>query len=149
MQTASAIISESEMPVPRIELRWRAVSTDWAKSKCDYNLVLPLREGDYRRTKSKSVLVKKMHTTNIESMGSNLCPLGEDFIRTPPTDHAQAIWDAGALGGLPVYAVCEGMAMLVQPEANRKPRFSIYPSARAPEGEGITWFCPTKLNNPV
>lgn len=111
------LINESAMPAPRLELRWVRIK-GWSHRKCFYNLVLPLKESDIRREDKDGNKVWNELTVQInqtEVTGSPLSPINDQrgYIETPFRDGMHAIWDSKALGGLPVYAVADGVAYLV------------------------------------
>jgi hypothetical protein len=119
------LIPEAEMRVPRLELRWYAIDKDWATAECEYSLVLPLLANDVRRDSEGEhgepikldVLTVPIEVTRVSDGG---CPLDKtqpegQQIASPFRSGAHAKWDAQALKGLPVYVVCEGLAMILEP----------------------------------
>ncbi len=114
------LINAASMPAPRLELRWHKSGKTWRSlQRCDYLLVIPLHDSDIRRDQNshegtppewRSTLVVPLGQTQAHA---GTCPMWEGSIRTPFRDSQHAIWDSAALKGMPVYAVCEGKAMLV------------------------------------
>jgi hypothetical protein len=114
----SKLIAEEEMPAPRLELRWVRTGPTWTNRDCLYNLVIPLGEHDIRREDRNGIKVRSCQTVELgkTTATGGRCPLydGDEAIDTPFRDGAHAKWDSAALGGLPIYAVCSGMAMLLE-----------------------------------
>lgn len=121
-------IPESEMPVPRLELRWIDLEKPHVDHheytvECVYSLVLPLGEYDIRRERCTpdGTELPKVDTLSVElgrtratgNAAKRYWPK-DDAIDTPYRDGAHAFWDSKHLGGLPVYAVVAGRAMLAQ-----------------------------------
>lgn len=115
-----ALIDENEMLAPRLELRWGKVGPTWENRECSYNLVIPLGPYDCRREDREGRSVRTCQTVELGKtvVTGGRSPLydAEEAIDTPFRDGAHAKWDSAALGGLPIYAVCSGMAMLVEPK---------------------------------
>lgn len=123
-------IPESEMPAPRLELRWvdlkEPVNGDFEWTvECIYSLVLKLGEHDIRGERSDddgndlpkvdtiSFEMNRTRSTGTAASRYYLKKWGQDKVDTPFRDHAHAHWDAEQLGYLPIYAVAGGRAMLV------------------------------------
>lgn len=113
------LIHEKDLPAPRLELRWQSKDR-WQSGQCDYALVLPLRPNDVRRQQvaddgaeiDRETLTVLLGMTDSDMAGRP--PISGEEIRVPFRDGAHAIWDSRPLGGLPIYAVCEGRAMEVK-----------------------------------
>lgn len=109
------LIKESELPTPRIELRWSKVEDDWNKRICDYLFVFPLESYDIRREREDEPDVDnftiEIGSTNI-SGGRH--PIDGDVIATPFRDGTHAKLDSKYFGNAPIYAICDGFAMLVE-----------------------------------
>jgi hypothetical protein len=121
-------IPESDMPAPRLELRW----TDEGPFNCEsfeatvacvYSLVIALGEYDIRgesadangeplpQKREKAIELGRTFSTN---KAANR--LKDGWIDTPYRDGAHAQWDSAQLGNLPIYAVAAGRAFLVVPK---------------------------------
>jgi hypothetical protein len=116
-------IPETEMPAPRLELRWvdiEPIDGDFRWTvECRYSLVLALGESDIRaerddeagnplpNLKEKSVLIGTTRSTGTAAKRHNAVT---DLIDAPFRDGAHAAWDRSQLGNLPVYAVANGRA---------------------------------------
>lgn len=95
-------------PCPRMELQWRKVSDCWEVRECIYSLVLPLGEHDLRRNSldaEDGELFIEIGKTS--STGANSPMRGDGTLDTPFRDTAHALWDAKALGKLPIVVSCE------------------------------------------
>lgn len=115
------------MPAPRLELRWvdRRMHSNYYEYtvECEYNLVLRLDSYDIRAErvdddgndlpKAATMAVRMGGTRSTRTAAERYRP-GEDKVDTPFRDHSHAKWDSEQLGGLPVYAVADGRAMLVE-----------------------------------
>jgi hypothetical protein len=124
-------IPESEMPAPRLELRWIDLEKPHVDHyeytvECVYSLVLPLGEFDIRRervaddgTELPDAPTHSAELGRTRSTGNSTKRYWEkeDAIDTPYRDGAHAHWDAKHLGNLPIYAVAAGRAMLVAPRS--------------------------------
>jgi hypothetical protein len=110
-----ALIKESELPSPRLEFRWSKDGDTWNKRICTYALVLPLGEYDIRREQEDGKVndFSVVLSTTCVSGGKGI-PMSEEEIDTPYRDGAHAKWDCIHIGNPPIYAVCEGFAMLVE-----------------------------------
>lgn len=108
-----------KLPAPRLQLRWeKRDNTDglgsWA---CNYELVLPLRDGDIRRTEygrngrelkrqrdEFAVLVRQQFRASSSvpctSAGTNTL-----HFDTPFRDGVHAQWDSEVLGNLPIFVI--------------------------------------------
>ncbi len=107
------LIPADTLPAPRLELRWRREGDDWSVAWCDYQLVLPLRDGDLRREwTGTDTLTLRITTTRRTSPGpaSDQHPVSRAGIDVPYRDAAHAEWDAAALHGVPVFVVCDDQA---------------------------------------
>lgn len=120
-------IPETDMPAPRLELRW----TDGLflgefstySVACIYSLVIALGEHDIRgeseddkgeplpQKREKAIELGRTFSTNTAANR-----LKDRWIDTPYRDGAHARWDSEQLGNLPIYAVAAGRAFLVVPE---------------------------------
>lgn len=102
-----------ELPAPRLQFTWFPMTKDKSRWVCLYTLVLPLGEHDIRREdrnykKVRSELFVKIGMTGSEGVaGRSMVRSGE--VESPFRDGAHALWDSTALGGLPIYAVCDGV----------------------------------------
>ena len=111
------IRSTRGLPAPRLELRWRALTSAEAKlhgdggSICDYDLVLPLSDIDLR-VPTKGPKVLRVNIGQTISSGSVADRLGKDRISVPFRDGAHAMWDRVHVGNPPVYAVVGNKAQL-------------------------------------
>lgn len=104
-------------PTPRLEFRWRTepeteCEKDWKEDMgkynntyfCDYGIVLPLRHTDIRAEGEDGTLgvnkevFYKFRTT---------CTNGSEPCKghTPFRDGVHALWDAEALGNLPIWVL--------------------------------------------
>ena len=131
------MISSSELPAPRLELRWTKTGDTWDERKCAYNLVLPLREHDIRRERedgtTRDCLTVEMGRTKVTGGSRYLFQPNERpgyRIDVPFRDGAHAQWDAEILD-LPVYAVFEDYAEYV----SSAPQAAPDPPPGCPEGE--------------
>lgn len=109
------LIKESELPSPRLEFRWSKDGDTWNKRICTYSLVVPLGQYDIRRETENGkldVFSVVLNTTNVS--GGKGLPMTSEEIDTPYRDGAHAQWDSIHLGNPPIYAVCDGFAMLVE-----------------------------------
>ena len=127
-----ATIPESDMPAPRIQLKWEDLPETqlgvyrWTVV-CAYSLVLKLadydirgeREGDLPKLKELAI---KMGDTMSTGFAAKRYDSRDDTVDTPFRDHSHALWDSEQLGNLPVYAVAAGRAMLVSREKETKGR---------------------------
>ena len=101
-----------KLPAPRLELKWQqARKGDWYNRVCVYSLILPLTKYDIRREgkngkRVRSTIKLEIGRTNVQG-GRNEPPIYEGKVSTPFRDGAHAHWDSDALGGIPIYAVCE------------------------------------------
>jgi hypothetical protein len=101
------LISENDMPSPRLELRWEKTGETWEQRECAYNIVLPLRDTDIRCEDERGVKVRATLTleigrTRVEGGFKYLFQPNEkdgDQIDTPYRDGAHARWDSAALRG--------------------------------------------------
>lgn len=116
------LIDATSMPAPRLELRWTKTGKTWRSQKrCTYLLILPLQDGDIRRDQiDYTVLPREWHGTLPVALGETTSsggyqPLRGQAIERPYRDGSHALNDARAMGHIPVYAVCDGRAMLVEP----------------------------------
>lgn len=118
-------IAEKDMPAPRLELRWRDIPRNERGYcvECIYSLVLSLDRYDIRAERyddDGNQLDGKNTELSIEigktfSDGEAAKRLRGNRIDTPFRDGAHAQWDSKQLGNLPIYAVADGRAMLVEP----------------------------------
>ncbi len=112
----SGLIPASQMPCPRLELRWIKTGDTWTERECAYSIVIPLAEHDIRREDKEGNKVRRELTVEIGrtrvtgGMGDEPIWDGKK-VDTPYRDGAHALWDAEHLH-LPVYAVCGDSAML-------------------------------------
>jgi hypothetical protein len=114
------------LPAPRLQLRWAEADDNDQQYQwhCHYELVLPLREHDIRRevyddegmqTGEVSELVVPLKPPTRRGSNGEPCLAqdGSRYCDAPYRDGAHAMWDAAALGGLPVYVLdLEGRAFL-------------------------------------
>jgi hypothetical protein len=106
-------ISESELPCPRLELRWRKLGADRVS---DYNIVIPITSVDIRKDMPEcfgsELRINICWTTN--SGGDKEHPLRSNgIIDTPYRDSAHAAWDSYRLG-LPAFVVWDGRAQSIE-----------------------------------
>lgn len=94
----------SDLPTPRLEMLWRKPTkremkaghrADWY---CEYSLVLPLRESDIRRTKTRDFMKLKLG-------GTRCTTSAEKMEHAPFRDGVHAFWDSEALGNLPIFVI--------------------------------------------
>lgn len=116
------IINASDMPAPRLELRWSKGNDldfmDGWTIKCDYNIVLPLQGYDIRREDKDGAQTRSEWTIQVcqtRSTGTLTDRMKYGFIDTPYRDSAHVKWDRRHLGWPPVYAVCGDKAQLFVP----------------------------------
>ena len=109
---------------PRLQLRWApaAANTLGYPWECHYELVLPLGEHDIRREiyDDEGELTGKVCELSValkpptrRGGGGTPCSAqnGSRHYDEPYRDGAHALWDAKALGGLPIYVIAsDGMA---------------------------------------
>ena len=108
-----------EIVAPRLQLRWERSdkatfsmdgSPDWL---CHYELVLPLRDTDIRRTiydedgeeiGERDELVVALKGPTIRG-SSGKAPCSAQGFDTPFRDGAHAGWDSAVLGDLPIFVI--------------------------------------------
>lgn len=118
-----SLILEKDLPAPRLELRWYPSEEShykddkWYERRCEYLLVLPLKEHDIRREDEDGNKIYKENSILLNETlvrGGSGIPMNKDSIDLPYRDRAHAKWDSEVLNNLPIYAVCEGKAYLVE-----------------------------------
>lgn len=115
-----ATIDAKDMACPRLEFRWEKGEAR-GEFICHYNFVFPLREHDIRREREDAdgneLPDVPEYTVEIGKTRSNgggdRYSKKHDAIDTPFRDGAHAQWDSEYFGNPPIYAVCDGRAMLV------------------------------------
>lgn len=94
-------------PAPRLQLTWRKPNKRELRKKsylgapdwmCDYQLILPVGDGDIRKPKDGSEVAIRLGQTRITTSAT-------EVFHTPFRDGCHAQWDAKALGGLPIFVV--------------------------------------------
>ncbi len=106
----------SDLPAPRLELRWVNVSGDWAEAHCIYELVMPLAEYDVRRTEEQGMNGKaelRIEIRTTKRTGSGRKPVWGVKVDTPWRDGIHILCDSAKLGNLPMFATCEGIVTQV------------------------------------
>lgn len=108
------------LPAPRLQLRWVAsVRNPEYAWECHYELVLPLRDGDCRRTvydeageptgEEVAELIVALKLPTLRDAGdATPCVsvvTGSLYYDPPHRDGVHARWDSAALGGLPIYVI--------------------------------------------
>jgi hypothetical protein len=120
-----ATIPESDMPAPRLELRWKdqARDADGYTVICTYSLVLRLGDHDIRAEREDEngeplpnvkEAAFELSRTKSDGLAAKRYREHLDEIDTPFRDGARAHWDTEQLGNLPIYAVAAGRAMLCE-----------------------------------
>lgn len=111
-QNPSPLFPESELPAPRLELRW---TSKGHQHVCTYSIVIPLRDGDIRREDENGIVVSNEQTVAImrTTRHGGGSPRQGDEIEVPFRDCQHAEWDAQALK-LPAYVVCDGQAQRLE-----------------------------------
>lgn len=113
-------IPESEMPAPRLELRWVDTPKDDRGYSvcCVYSLVLALDEHDIRAERDDGPDVREFKVelgkTLSDGQAARRYRAAHDEVDAPFRDGAHANWDTKQLGNLPVYAVAAGRAYLMK-----------------------------------
>lgn len=107
-------ISESELPCPRLELRWNKGEYE---KRCDYNFVLPITVGDIRKGSAvqfgSELRFCMGWTTN--SGGGDTHPLYPNgIIDVPFRDGMHIAWDSYNTG-FPAFVVWQGQAQSILP----------------------------------
>jgi hypothetical protein len=119
-------IPESEMPLPRLELRWvdrvRDEDPKWTVF-CEYSLVLRLNEYDIRAERGDDEPKVYEHRASLggtwgQRTAAERYRADADKVDTPFRDHSHAVWDSHQLG-LPIFAVANGRAMRVIPRETK------------------------------
>lgn len=105
-----------DLAAPRLQLRWSHDDSGRSNWVCNYEMVLPLRQGDCRNDEGANFAVIELGRTLVGGGGA---PPWERAIveqSMPYRDGAHARWDAEALGGLPIYVLGpDGAARKVEP----------------------------------
>lgn len=111
----------SDLPFPRLELRWRkATKAEIKKSSvghvtwaCDYMMVIhKAHAGDGRCNKGDRYAARNVEVKLGSTLSSTPHPAEHGVIETPFRDGAHIQWDATALN-LPPYVTCERKAQSV------------------------------------
>jgi hypothetical protein len=106
-QQAKQMNSASDLPMPRLQFRWRKPNKRESKRSilghedlwvCDYELILPLEEHDIRRKRGRNYLAIKLGST----MRGSSAEVQDD---APYRDGAHASWDGKSLGNPPVFVI--------------------------------------------
>lgn len=124
----ASTIPESELPCPRLELRWANGGSHGRR--CDYNIVIPIHKYDIREDSPAhhgSELRFCMGWTTV-SGGRDESPMYGEIIETPFRDGKHAQWDSHTTG-FPAFVVWDGKAQSIEAE---KPTGEAIPS---PDGE--------------
>jgi len=112
----ASTIPESEMPCPRLELRW--VKTDH-DLRCDYNIVIPIDSNDIRRDAAVRFGSELRFCTGWTTSSSDRSPLlSNGVIDVPYRDGKHAAWDSYRIN-FPAFTVWQGQAQSVLPEEPR------------------------------
>ena len=115
-------IPESDMPAPRLELRWEDKRNRDYAVQCVYSLVIALGEHDIRAERNDqngkplpnlTELKVELGKTLSDGSAARRYSAARDEVDAPFRDGAHARWDSQQLGNLPVYAVAAGRAMLL------------------------------------
>lgn len=122
------LLDVDQLPKPRMQLRWIQTGPTWSERECVYELIVPLRPNDIRREREDGheadyVAIEFGCTTCDDD--AVLSPLEEadpeHGMSGPYRDTSHALWDAEALGNLPVYVVCDGKATrMAQPDKRER-----------------------------
>jgi len=114
-------ITESELPCPRLELRW-ANGGSYGR-RCDYNIVIPIDKYDIREgspAQHGSELRFCMGWTTVNG-GRDESPMCGEVIETPFRDGRHAAWDRYRIG-FPAFVVWDGKAQsIVADKPNGEP----------------------------
>jgi hypothetical protein len=118
------LIPEQELPLTRLELRWRKVDptdNEGYNALCEYNLVLELDPLDIRGEKYDEYTLMFRSRAKVVPLGgtrtnwNGILNPERTEIRTPFRDSAHIKWDSKRLGNLPMFAVADGLAMQLPP----------------------------------
>jgi hypothetical protein len=124
------LLKTSELPLPRLELRWDADDAPppdgypAGARACRYLIVLPLDQWDIRREDENCEQVRSTFETEmrctVRSGGGNqpLVWLESNSVDTPYRDRAHIVWDSHVLN-LPAYVTAGEHAMFLDPVAPR------------------------------
>lgn len=116
IQNALRLTEKLNLPAPRLQIMWIACDSDWARKECLYTLVLPLRQFDIRREGPDGNNIRtEWHVElgfTVSSGGGY--PVVNSVVDSPFRDGAHAHWDSIVLGNLPIYAVCDDYATLLE-----------------------------------
>lgn len=105
-------ILESDLPCPRLELRWEV---NGREKRCDYNFVLPITSGDVRigcAAQFGSELRFCMGWTTCSSIRENHPVFPNGLIDMPYRDESHIAWDSHSTG-LPAFVVWDGKAQSI------------------------------------
>lgn len=104
----------SNLPCPRLELRWSRTDDARYEWKCVYALVIPLSEYDIRAENEQSEYFVPINTTKA-SIGRG-SPIYDGKVETPYRDGCHAKWDRAALGlpNLPIVAACGDVFTVIE-----------------------------------
>lgn len=126
-------MSKSNLPAPRLQLRWEPSADSIYQWKCHYELVIPLDKFDIRaeqkgprggcRPPLKELAIPMKPPT---LRGSTQTPCtsvsGERYCDTPFRDGAHAHWDAKVLGDPPIYVIApDGTTFKDEPHESKEP----------------------------
>lgn len=119
------LLKTSELPMPRLELRWDADDAPppdgypVGTRACRYLLVMPLDQWDIRREDENGEQVRDAFETElrctVRSFGNpQLVWLESNSVDTPYRDGAHARWDSHVLK-IPAFATAGEHAMFLEP----------------------------------
>lgn len=121
--TRPTLLDSTQLPVPRLELRWDADDAPpegypQGTRACRYLIVLPLKPWDIRRedencVQVRDVLEKELGCTIRSGGDSRLVWHDSNTVDTPFRDGQHAAWDSFTLN-IPAYAVSGEYAMLIE-----------------------------------
>lgn len=111
-------IPVSDLPFPRLELRWRNTPDEYYNWECDYVLVLAPKHVNDIRSSTYVDDVEEYHTVNVEYLlntskrRTEREPYPGD---TPYRDGRHAAWDSSTLD-VPAYVVYNDEALFLKRE---------------------------------
>jgi hypothetical protein len=121
------IIKASQMPSPRLQLRWEKldVEEDGYTWFCHYELVMTIGPYDIRHHTAEDMFSGRSVERAIQLFGGTRVaisegrlPISTDRIDAPRRDGAHIKWDAAQLG-LRAFVVCNEFAMEIEPESQK------------------------------
>jgi hypothetical protein len=127
---------ESELPCPRLELRW---FKNGFERRCDYNFVIPVTKHDVRIGSSVQYDAELRHCmgwTTVRGGGEDAPLCSDGSIDIPFRDASHIAWDSFSTG-LPAFVVWKGEAQLISP---KEPTGEIIDDVEEENyGGGINW----------